>query len=192
MTHPSLEPVRTDFTVIFQNLCQITQKCVTSGYTAGRSFFTWSNQIPTQFKLCHQLFELLQGDGDHNSIPNPDSLSEDAFTFEQWPLTQERHCAELLTLKSTHHLLPVPAYDLEGNLLKTSTYCRNLQGALVEIHFTLSHWGIAGVKRDIYRGEIELIQLLEPPPTSSAAVQKRKLPLHLDTDEGPAKKRTAA
>ncbi|KAI5983548.1 hypothetical protein EDD15DRAFT_2202033 [Pisolithus albus] len=190
MTHPGLEPVRTDFAVVLQNLREITQKCVTSGYSAGRSFFTWSNQIPTRFKLRHQLFE--GDDDDHDGVPTPDSPSEDAFTFQQWPLTRERHRAELLTLKSTHRLLPVPAYDLEGNLLKPSTYRRYLQGALVEIHFTLSHWGIAGAKRDVYGGEIELIRLLEPPRASSAPVQKRKLPLHLDTDDGPAKKRAAA
>ncbi|KAI5989725.1 hypothetical protein EDD15DRAFT_2198409 [Pisolithus albus] len=150
------------------------------------------NQIPTRFKLHHQLFKPLQGDEDHGSVPTPDSPCEDAFTFEQWPLTCERNRAELLTLKSTHHLLPIPAYDLEGNLLKLSTYWRYLQGALIEIHFTLSHWGIAGVKQDVHGGEIELIRLLEPPPASSAPVQKRKLPLHLDTDDGPAKKRAVA
>ncbi|KAI5981615.1 hypothetical protein EDD15DRAFT_2203726 [Pisolithus albus] len=36
--------------------------------------------------------------------------------------------------------------------------------ALAEIHFTLTLWGIAGVKKDVYGGEIELIRILDPSP----------------------------
>ncbi|KAI5993897.1 hypothetical protein EDD15DRAFT_2366981 [Pisolithus albus] len=151
------------------------------GGTQGNDVFTAEIQMiriiepPRQTVMPNKR----KGDENHNGVPSPDSPSEDPFSFEQWPLTRERHHADLLTLKSTHRLLPVPAYDLEGNFLKPSTYCRYLQGALVEIHFT-------------HGGEIELIRLLELPPATSATVQKRKLPLHLDADEGPTKKRAVA
>lgn len=115
-------------------------------------------------------------------------MPSDPFSFERWPLTRERHRADLLNLKNTHRILPIPAYDLANDLLKPSTYRRYLQGALVEIHFSLSHWGIAGVKRDVYGGEIELIRLLEPPLGSTSPDRKRKIPLHLAPDEPPHKK----
>lgn len=67
----------------------------------------------------------------------------------------------LRNFKNTHRIFPIPAYDLGGDLLKPTTYRRYLQGALVEIHFTLMHWGIAGIKRDVYGGEIEFIRVLE-------------------------------
>ncbi|KAI6004719.1 hypothetical protein EDD15DRAFT_2359476 [Pisolithus albus] len=188
MTIPGLEPVRSDFGIVMQNLRAITQKCVTPGYSTGRSFFTWDNLNPTRFKLRHQLFEPLEGDEDKDNEPRPQSPSDDPFSFEKWPLTRERHRPQLLSLKATHRLLPIPAYDVQGNLLKPSTYRRYLQGALVEIHFTLTHWGIAGVKKDVYGGEIELIRILDAPQHIPSPVLKRKLPLHLEADDVPHKK----
>ncbi|KAI6023031.1 hypothetical protein BKA83DRAFT_4272446 [Pisolithus microcarpus] len=95
---------------------------------------------------------------------------------------------ELLALKSTHRVLPVPAYDLAGNLIHPTAYRRFLQGALVEIHFTLSHWGITGVRRDVYSGEIQFIHLLDAPIPASCAGRKRRIPLHLNADSTPSKK----
>ncbi|KAI6011813.1 hypothetical protein PISMIDRAFT_103949, partial [Pisolithus microcarpus 441] len=179
LTTPGLEPVKSDFATVLHNLCQITEQCITPGYAAGKSFFTGDHSNTTRFKLRHQLFEV------------PDKL-QDPYSFERWPLTRERHRAELLKLKNTHRILPIPAYDLVNDLLKLSTYHRYLQGALVEIHFSLTHWGIAGIKRDIYGGEIEIIWLLEPPLGSSSPDRKRKIPLHLATEDGPNKKRATA
>lgn len=185
---PGLEPVRSDFATVLQNLRQITEKCTTPGYASGKSFFTGDIPNTTRFKLRHQLFEALQGDGDHDDAPPKD----DPYSFERWPLTRERNRAELLTLKNTYRIVPIPAYDPAGDLLKPSTYRRYLQGALVEIHFTLTHWGIAGVKRDVYGGEIEKIRVLEPPVGSSSPDRKRKIPLRLESDGGPNKKRATA
>lgn len=188
LTTPGLEPVRSDFATVLHNLHQITEQCVTPGYAAGKSFFTGDDSNTTCFKLRHQLFEALQDDGDHDDAPDAD----DPYSFERWPLTRERNRAELLNLKNSHRILLIPAYDLAGDLLKPSTYCRYLQGALVQIHFSLTHWGIAGIKRDVYGGEIETIRLLEPPLGSSSPDRKRKIPLHLATEDGPNKKRAIA
>lgn len=188
LTTPGLEPVKSDFATVLHNLRQITEQCITPGYAAGKSFFTGDHSNTTRFKLRHQLFETLQDDGDRNDAPDAD----DPYSFERWPLTRERHRAELLKLKNTHRILPIPAYDLANDLLKPSTYRRYLQGALVEIHFSLTHWGIAGIKRDVYGGEIEIIRLLEPPLGSSSPDRKRKIPLHLATEDGANKKRATA
>ncbi|KAI6024154.1 hypothetical protein BKA83DRAFT_4492823 [Pisolithus microcarpus] len=67
--------------------------------------------FPTRFKLHHQLFERLQGDGVQDDAPPPDSPSDDPCSIEHWPLTKARHRTELLTLESAHRLLPIPAYD---------------------------------------------------------------------------------
>lgn len=119
---------------------------------------------------------------------NPSSSTDDPYSFQLWPLTKEITRTELLTLQSSHRLCPVPAYDLENNLLHPSTYQRCLQGAIVEIHFTLSHWSIATAKRDVYGGLIQLIRILVPVVPSSTVGKKRKLPLHLDIDDSPSKK----
>ncbi|KAI5982545.1 hypothetical protein EDD15DRAFT_2202800 [Pisolithus albus] len=50
--------------------------------------------------------------------------------------------------------------------------------------------GIAGIKKDVYGGEIELIRILDPPPPggSPSPVLKRKPPLHFEIDDVPHKK----
>ncbi|KAI6015721.1 hypothetical protein BKA83DRAFT_4546287 [Pisolithus microcarpus] len=116
------------------------------------------------------------------------SLADDPFSFQLWPLTNERHRAELLALRSSHRMRPLPTYDLDNDLLLPSTYQRYLQGAIVEIHFTLTHWSIASAKWDIYGGLIQLVYILVPAVPSSAAGTKRKLPLHLEIEESPTKK----
>ncbi|KAI6014255.1 hypothetical protein PISMIDRAFT_118001, partial [Pisolithus microcarpus 441] len=183
---PGLEPVKSDFAIVLRNLRQVTEKCIMPGYGTGKSFFTGDPLNTTCFKLRHQLFEPLQGDGDHDDAP------DNPFSFERWPLTRERNRTNLLNLKNTHQILPVPTYDLARDLLKPATYRHFLQGALVEIHFSLTHWGIAGVKRDVYSGKIELLRLLEPPHGSSSPDRKRKIPLHLASDGSPNKKRATA
>ncbi|KAI6143858.1 hypothetical protein EDD17DRAFT_1658667 [Pisolithus thermaeus] len=173
---PGIAPLTSDFAVILDILCMLTQKCVMPGYSAGTSFFLNTKQGPSHFKLRHKLFETLDSSGVDSDDPDvPKSSLADLFSLETWPLTKESNHAELLSLKSMHHLLPVPTYDLNNDLIHPSTYWHSLQGALVEIHFTLSHWGIAAIH-------------LLMPPVPLSPVKKRRIPLHLDTEDGPSKK----
>ncbi|KAI5990596.1 hypothetical protein EDD15DRAFT_2197916 [Pisolithus albus] len=186
LTKPGLEPIDSDFAVVLNALQLLTQKCVTPGYTLGKSLFGNENSNPTRFKLRHKLLESLDTGVDSDDVGPP--AATDPFSFELWPLTKQRNRAELLALKSSHRILPLPAYDLADNLIHPFAYRRLLQGAVVEIHFTLSHWGIAGVRRDVYGGDIELIRLLDAPIASTCAGIKRRLPLHLKADSVPSKK----
>ncbi|KAI6117331.1 hypothetical protein EV401DRAFT_1970065 [Pisolithus croceorrhizus] len=56
---------------------------------------------------------------------------------------------------NSHHLLPVPAYDVAGRLLTPTAYRRCLEGAIAEVHFTLLHRAI-----DAYGGHIVFIRVL--------------------------------
>ncbi|KAI6023473.1 hypothetical protein EDC04DRAFT_2725943 [Pisolithus marmoratus] len=84
----------------------------------------------------------------------------------------------------------MPAYDIAGCLIMPSAYRRCLQGAIAEVHFTLSHWAIATTKHNVYGGQIVFICILVLPPPTSAAGKKRKLPLCLDTDDSRSPKCT--
>ncbi|KIK11918.1 hypothetical protein PISMIDRAFT_78579, partial [Pisolithus microcarpus 441] len=174
LTDPGLQPAAADFPIVLRTLQKITEKCVTPGYSAGRSFFAPSKTTATRFKLRHKLFEGLDPDIDDDD--ESDGPTSDAFSMERWPLTKEKNRAELMALKSTHRILPVPAYDIAGDLIKPSAYRRSLQDAIVEIHFTMSHWGIAKTKQDVYGGEIQLIRVLVAPTAPSSAGKKRRLP----------------
>ncbi|KAI5997162.1 hypothetical protein EDD15DRAFT_2364660 [Pisolithus albus] len=127
-------------------------------------------------------------DGSDDGDQNSEKDDEAGIKMQDWPLTKEKNRAELLALSSTHRILPLPAYDVAGNLIRPAAYRRCLQGAVVEVHFTLTHWGIAKAKRDVYGGEIQLMHVLVPPPTPTSPSKKRKLAQHLEPDETPAAK----
>lgn len=117
-----------------------------------------------------QLFEFIDSvgnNGDENKPP------PEAFSFEQWPLIKEWNCPELLALKAMYRIVPLPACDLA-------------------IQFSLWHWATAGGKRDVYGGEMGSIRLLEVPFGSSSLNRKKKVALHLGTDDVPSKKPTTA
>ncbi|KAI6025247.1 hypothetical protein PISMIDRAFT_102069 [Pisolithus microcarpus 441] len=210
VTDPGIDPVTSDFAVVIHVLQQLTANCVTPGYTSGKSFFSTKDLGTPRFKLCHTLFQVrglveevneetitpvtsdvtptTPDKSDTSITPEQHCPPSDAFSLELWPLTKEKNRAELLALKNTHHIVPLPAYDLSNDIIRPASYRRILQGAIVEVHFTLSHWAIATAKRDVYGGDIQRIRLLVP-PTWSSSTKKRKIPFHLDTEESGSIKR---
>ncbi|KAI6012258.1 hypothetical protein PISMIDRAFT_119218 [Pisolithus microcarpus 441] len=197
LSNPAVEPAPSDFATVLQMLCVLTEECVTPGYSSRKSFFSMEKNKPPCFKVQHRLFEAC-ANRLHRlvgiflplqvTVTHAMFHADDLFSYKLWPLTKERHCAELLALKPSHWLCPMPTYDLTNDLLIPSTSHRCLQGAIMEIHFTLSHWSIVTTRCDVYSGLIWLICILVLPVASTAAGMKRKLPLHLDIEEKPAKK----
>ncbi|KAI5993520.1 hypothetical protein EDD15DRAFT_2265779 [Pisolithus albus] len=90
-----------------------------------------------------------------------------AIKMENWLLTKEKNHAELLMLHLTRRILPLLTYDLAGNLIRPIAYHHCLQGAIVEVHFTMSYWGYCESK----------VQCLQ-----------RKLTPHIESDDMPAAK----
>ncbi|KAI5982958.1 hypothetical protein EDD15DRAFT_2202440 [Pisolithus albus] len=186
---PGVEPVQSDFPTVVDMLRVLTRQCVMPGYSAGPGLFITEKNRPTCVKVRHRLFEPIDCGLDVDEDSEDESTTtDDPYSFEKWPLTRERNRAELVRLKHSHILHPVPAYDLNNDLLHPTTYRRCLRGAIVEIRFTLTHWSIASTKRDVYGAVMKAIRILVPPVVSPTASKKRKLPLHLDIDETPVKK----
>ncbi|KAI6011233.1 hypothetical protein BKA83DRAFT_4132225 [Pisolithus microcarpus] len=107
LTKPGMQPLDADFATVMTTLRLLTNKCVTPGYALGKSLFGNENLNPKHFKLRHKLFESLDTDVDNDDVEPPSAT--DPFSLELWPLTKERNRPELLALKSTHRVLPVPA-----------------------------------------------------------------------------------
>ena len=68
-----------------------------------------------------------------------------------------------------------------------------LEDAIVEMHFGLSHFAIAGKKgmrsKDVFVGKIDAMQVLVPPrPTSSNVMKKQVVRMHLDPNTPISKK----
>ncbi|KAI6002520.1 hypothetical protein EDC04DRAFT_2611836 [Pisolithus marmoratus] len=156
--NPGFDPVNSDFAVALQMLQVLTEKCITPGYSSGQSFFSCNNMGPMHFKLHHKLFETLDSaavDNEEVLLPGTSAMGSlsmvvlgilslmqellpDPFSFKLWPLTREKNHSELLALKSMHHILPLPAYDLTGDLIRPSAYQCCLQGALAEHPYSIN------------------------------------------------------
>ncbi|KAI6009167.1 hypothetical protein BKA83DRAFT_4504930 [Pisolithus microcarpus] len=115
LSDPGFEPVMSDFPIVLQTLEQFTQRCVTLGFSSGKSFFSIDHNGLSCFKLRHKLFESLDSQSDGGDVQ---TTAGEPFSFEHWPLTKERNHAELLALKNTYRILPVGAY-------KPPLYCRS-------------------------------------------------------------------
>ncbi len=57
-----------------------------------------------------------------------------------WPVLYTEGRTERDRMASTHRPIPLPAYDVDGNLIDPSNCKQELAGAIVRISFTLSHW----------------------------------------------------
>lgn len=116
------------------------------------------------------------------------------YTAGDWPVTHDGTREELESLLATHRIRPIPAWDENGHFIKPDAYRRSLEEAIVEVHFTLAHWAIAGKKsmpgNDAFVGEIDTIHVLVPPRViSRGANRKRKLKLRLEDGPGGSKKK---
>ena len=177
---PDLQPVKDDFQQVVANLQHLQGEMRTPGYEMGKAFFTGGHAETQRFKVRHVLFEvsvalgllarqnlktinqLLDDNGQSTDADKPDFASA-----TKWPLTHEETCAELQTVLTTHRIVPVPAYDIQGKLVSPEAYRRTLEDAIVELHFSLSHFAIAGKKgtrsKDVFVGEIDAMHVLVPP-----------------------------
>ncbi|KIM52125.1 hypothetical protein SCLCIDRAFT_141881 [Scleroderma citrinum Foug A] len=119
------------------------------------------------------------------------SAVSDEFAIANWPLMHEETCLELMALAATHRIVLLPVYDVKGDLIRPEAYWCSLEYAIVELHFGLTHWGIAGKKgspaTDVFVAEVDIIRVLVLPRTLSMA-RKRVVCMHLDLNTPVSKK----
>ncbi|PSR82943.1 hypothetical protein PHLCEN_2v5913 [Hermanssonia centrifuga] len=81
-----------------------------------------------------------------------------ALTIEDWPVHGENAKAALETMKDKYFVVPIPAYNMHGDLIHLTFYRRRLEGALVAVRFTLTHWAIgnkdAGTGSNVFTADI--------------------------------------
>ncbi|KAI6152553.1 hypothetical protein BKA82DRAFT_4351867 [Pisolithus tinctorius] len=167
-----------DFSSVVANLCALQDCCVMSRYSPGKSFFSADAFSNPCFKVCHTFLEPLEGmlSSDNNSEDSLGDADNNLFSFENWPLTKEKNWAELLTLKTTHWLVPLAAMDVSGHQISPYAYCHCLQDAIIKVHLMFSHWGIARNKQDMYAANIIFMHMLMPPCAFSVPANKWIMP----------------
>ena len=85
------------------------------------------------------------------------------MSLEQWPVENDVAALELEKMRLIYRAIPVPAYNLQNCLISPACYQQELQGALVEIHFTLSH--CAFKNKDTLTADIHTLRVLHVPHT---------------------------
>ena len=122
----------------------------------------------------------------------PQILLADTLTIDNWPVQSEAAIEALKDMKGRYHVVPIPAYDMHGELIHPSFYRRRLEGALVAVHFTLTHWAIKSgtVGSDVYTSDIVNIRVLAPPKPNLVTLRKcGKVPAFDPMSPVPAEKR---
>jgi hypothetical protein len=69
-----------------------------------------------------------------------------------------------MELKKNHCIIPLPAYDIHGNLIHPTQYRDTLKGAVVRVTVLLKHWNITVKdnvnRRDTYTADIKNLRVL--------------------------------
>ena len=68
------------------------------------------------------------------------------FHIANWPVASPSAKKEIESMRLTHCVIPLPAYDETGTLIKPVEYRASLKGATAIIRFDLAHWSF--VARD--------------------------------------------
>ena len=105
------------------------------------------------------------------------------FILEQWPAHYDKARKAILKLETTemHKLHPIPAYNIQGNLIRPLHYRVELEGALVRMDFSMNYWRVKN--SNFYAADIQTIRVLEEPRSLPS---KRKI--LYPSDPGPSKK----
>jgi hypothetical protein len=106
-----------------------------------------------------------------------------------WPVISPVAQYERDQMCSSHRPVPLPAYDLNGDLIPPDQCKTALAGAIARVTFSLNHWFIdSGSKDDssatnIYVADVHSIRVLVDPPSQPLSPMKRKTSLRDPTDD---------
>ncbi|KIK92537.1 hypothetical protein PAXRUDRAFT_829866 [Paxillus rubicundulus Ve08.2h10] len=77
---------------------------------------------------------------------------EGTVDLDNWPVHSSAAEEELNNMKNGYHAMPLPAYDTNDQLIDTASYPQWLKGAIVDMHFILSHSAFNG--KDTYMADL--------------------------------------
>ncbi|KAI5988492.1 hypothetical protein F5J12DRAFT_898182 [Pisolithus orientalis] len=198
---PNITPFTTDWANVMDNLCWLQDAIAMPKFTMKQGLFTTAGPCGPCFRLHHVLFKALDTDNlatwdgaGSGAQSNKDKTNDldPIFSIENWPTFSDAARGGLDSIRQMHWVIPIPAYDLEGKLIDPCFYHCYLEGAVVELHFNLSHWsilrqGIPG--KDVYTADIVMMHVLVPPHASATPCTplKRKVSAYIHLDSSPTK-----
>ena len=107
---------------------------------------------------------------------------KDPFSLHRWPCESDAAKKALLKmiLARSHDPRPIPAFDVNDELILPLKYREALQGAIVHVKATICHQYLAQNKSDNFYADVQEINVIRPPESATETPSKRKLAEALD------------
>ncbi|KAK6974454.1 hypothetical protein R3P38DRAFT_3335806 [Favolaschia claudopus] len=166
---PSNSPFAGDFQIAMKTITKLMAQVETDGYKKS-GIFNFKENPKIGFKIRHIVFE-----------PKEEDDGDELFVLQDWPVKNAAAKEALEGMENSHQVIPIRAYDVDGDLIPPTNYMSKLSGAVVRATLTLSHWKIGRDKRDTYTADIESLWVLVP----ASVAGSRRLP---GTSPSPKKK----
>ncbi|THH01020.1 hypothetical protein EW026_g1589 [Hermanssonia centrifuga] len=180
---PPQAPFAGDYAEVLRSIQALEAKIVTPGFEEKKSILVGLGG--SRVKAGHKLFEPREP-SEEEEEPESSDLEQDAIdqkkgnkpfalTLSNWPVHNDAARDALDEMKGKHYVVPIPAYDMRGDLIHPGYYRCRLEGALVVLRFNLTHWAIkrAGGGTDVYVADIVSIRVLAPPAPNPVTPRKR-------------------
>ncbi|KAG1816360.1 uncharacterized protein BJ212DRAFT_1299650 [Suillus subaureus] len=197
---PDIDPFKTNFNVVKENIKWLQDIATTDSFVLKRGL------VPPYTDNFH--FKSLQCgeagfDDSEDAVDSTEDTEENSakadldgiFLIENWLAFNDAAKGGLEEIKKTHRVVPILAYDMKGNLIDPQQYHCALEGATVELHFTLTHWSFTARKDqpatmgvDTYTGDIVMIRIIAPPIYTPGTPSKRTVLRFFNPNELPTKK----
>ncbi|KAF7984151.1 hypothetical protein HWV62_16808 [Athelia sp. TMB] len=177
-----------DFPAVCENITALMEKARTPGFKDVKGVKVNTGGSGIKIKFRHVLFERKDSKEDNHITPNALANVDREeiprqFTMAEWPAFYDQAKEALATMKDTHNVNYLEAYDMHGRLIFPREYRTVLSGALAQIHFTLSHWSISGKGRipsDVFAADVYSIRVLVPPKSRGGVTPRKRKFQNLD------------
>ncbi|KAJ3557086.1 hypothetical protein NM688_g1662 [Phlebia brevispora] len=169
---PDIPILAQDFKSTMLNLDTLVKSRRTRGYQTVKGLFD-TIRGQRKYRIKHTLFTPRSEVDD-----DTESLRPAQFTIAHWPVNPKHAQAveQFHEIIGTHIVNFLPAFDRNGVLIEPAEYENALRGALVSVHFTISHWTITrrsgSEGNDTFTLDIQDISVIQPPAFSPARARK--------------------
>ncbi|KAF8076842.1 hypothetical protein FPV67DRAFT_1445399 [Lyophyllum atratum] len=174
---PGHEVFAADYASAVSSIRGLMELCVTPGFKNKKGVLV-PQGINQKVKFRHVLFEPVTGDDDDSDTASDTNNIPKEHKIENWPAVYDAAKEALASMVDTHNVIPLPAYDMHGALLWPIHYRAYLEGALVQVHFNLTHWSIGAKDSnpavDTYVADISNIRVLTPPVAKGPVTPRKR------------------
>jgi hypothetical protein len=139
---PSDSVFQPDFPTVLANLNHLMALSSTRGFSLKKGLMLPSSGTQ-KIKFRHVLFMPCTSESlDEKDEITSYTADKPEFKIQNWPTVSGEAKWALQSMHDTHRVRPLPAYDLDGDLIPPSQYKAQLEGATVRVYFILRHWSI--------------------------------------------------